>query len=331
MSRPKYHFTAGRGWLNDPNGLVFLNGEYHLFFQHNPSDVVWGNMHWGHAVSRDLLHWKELPIALYPKENDFCFSGSAVVDVHNIAGFQAGSEPPLLVFFTSTGRGECLAYSNDGGRTFTEYSGNPVVRHRGRDPKVIYHEPARSWIMAVYDEVNHVAFHASKDLKHWTFQSRIHGFYECPDLFELNGRWVLMAANGFYSLGWFNGVDFVPDTLPRPLFYGDAYAGQTFSSLDRRVLIAWMRSDNRIYKGEPFCQQMTLPVELTLKNDRILVNPAVEVPGTEVYSSPDQSLTIEGITVPPAEHIEVIRDTMSVEIFVNHGESYYVKALPPAP
>lgn len=173
MARPKYHFTAKRGWLNDPNGLVFLNGEYHLYFQHNPGGLVWGDMHWGHAVSRDLLHWEELPVALYPKENDFCFSGSAIVDHENLCGFQTGSSPALLAFYTSTGRGECLVYSNDNGRTFQEYEGNPVVKHSGRDPKVIYHEETRSWIMAVYDEVNYIAFYASRDLKHWRFQSRI--------------------------------------------------------------------------------------------------------------------------------------------------------------
>lgn len=308
---------------------MFLNGEYHLYFQHNPGGLVWGDMHWGHAVSRDLLHWEELPVALYPKENDFCFSGSAIVDHENLCGFQTGSSPALLVFYTSTGRGECLVYSNDNGRTFQEYEGNPVVKHSGRDPKVIYHEETRSWIMAVYDEVNYIAFYASRDLKHWRFQSRIHGFYECPELFPLGERWVLMGANGCYSIGQFNGVTFEPETLPRPLFHGDAYAAQTFSNLDnqRRILIAWMKSPNEIYRGEPFCQQMTLPLELTLKEDRILVHPAVRIPETEVCSSPDRPLNIDGLTLPPAERIAVIRDSLSVEAFLNDGEAYYVKAV----
>ena len=111
--RPVFHFTAQRGWLNDPNGLVYYQGEYHLYFQHNPYDTVWSHndLHWGHAVSSDLLHWQELPLALFPKNDDACYSGSAVIDWKNVSGFQTADEPPLLAFFTSTGRGECLVYS----------------------------------------------------------------------------------------------------------------------------------------------------------------------------------------------------------------------------
>ena len=134
--RPQFHFTSRRGWLNDPNGLVFSDGEYHLFYQHNPYGWDWGNMHWGHAVSPDLVHWKELPIALYPRRfGDWCFSGSAVVDKGNTSGFGVGDAKPLVAAYTSTGRGECIAYSNDRGRTLTEYKNDPVVKHAGRDPR----------------------------------------------------------------------------------------------------------------------------------------------------------------------------------------------------
>ncbi len=151
--RPQFHFTSRRGWLNDPNGLVFHDGEWHLFYQHNPFGVQWGNMHWGHAVSPDLVHWRELPIALYPKQfGDWAFSGSAVVDEKNTSGFGKAEEPPLVLAYTSTGRGECIAYSADRGRTWTEYEGNPVVRHQGRDPKLLWHEATSRWIMAVYQE-----------------------------------------------------------------------------------------------------------------------------------------------------------------------------------
>ena len=140
--RPQFHFTSRRGWNNDSNGLVFYKGEWHLYYQHNPYGVQWGNMHWGHAVSEDLVHWQELPIALYPQQfGDWCFSGSAVVDVNNTAGFKKGGEDAIVAAYTSTGRGECIAYSNDRGRTFAEFRGNPVVRHEGRDPKVIWYEP----------------------------------------------------------------------------------------------------------------------------------------------------------------------------------------------
>ncbi len=328
--RPKFHFTAQKGWLNDPNGLVYYRGEYHLFFQYNPNGKVWSrkDMHWEHAVSSDLLHWQELPPALFPKGDDVCYSGSAIVDWNNVSGLQTGNEPPLLAFFTSTGRGECLVFSNDGGRTFSEYPGNPVIRHRGRDPRILYHEESSRWILAVYDEVNHIAFYASEDLKHWHFQSRLHGFYECPELFKLQDKWVIFGADGRYQIGDFDGHAFEPQTLPRPLFTGDAYAAQTFSNADRRILIAWMRSNSGLYADLPFCQQMTLPCELTLDGDALRIDPAVDVP-REIISSPDRETVVEGIAIPPAEHIEIVRDTMSVEIFVNHGKNYFVKALPP--
>lgn len=134
--RPQFHFTNRRGWLNDPNGLVFHEGAWHLFYQHHPYGWRWGNMHWGHAVAKDLVHWEELPIAVYPHRfGDWAYSGSAVVDRANTAGFKTGGADPLVIAYTSTGRGECLAVSTDGGATFREPAGNPILRHRGRDPR----------------------------------------------------------------------------------------------------------------------------------------------------------------------------------------------------
>ena len=182
--RPGFHFTSRRGWLNDPNGLVYFNDEYHLFYQHNPYGWEWGNMHWGHAVSPDLIHWSELPEALSPvSPDDWCFSGSAVVDVGNTSGFGVNGIPPLVGAYTSTGRGECIVYSNDRGRTWSEFEGNPVLRHQGRDPRLLRHEPTKQWIMAVYDETDgrrDIVFLSSKDLKTWTRESVVEGFYECP-------------------------------------------------------------------------------------------------------------------------------------------------------
>lgn len=274
--RPQFHFTSQRGWLNDPNGLVFYDGEWHLFYQHNPYGVQWGNMHWGHAVSDDLVHWKELPIGLYPKEfGDWAFSGSAVVDQNNTSGFGTVQKPALVLAYTSTGRGECIAYSNDRGRSWTEYEGNPVVRHRGRDPKLIWHEPTKRWVMVVYNEGDNrhsIDFHSSPDLKSWAFESRIDGFYECPDLFPLKADgsgqlwWVLYGADGKYMLGEFDGKVFKPETEKLQVWHGNFYAAQTYDNAPerRRVQIGWGRGIE--FPGMPFNQQMTVPVELTLRS-----------------------------------------------------------------
>jgi fructan beta-fructosidase len=274
--RPQFHFTSRRGWLNDPNGLVYSKGEYHLFYQHNPYGWDWGNMHWGHAVSKDLVHWQELPIALYPKRyDDWAFSGSALVDRANTSGLKKGDGDLLIAAFTSTGRGECIAYSNDRGRTWTDLPENPVVKHSGRDPKVIWHAPSKRWVMAVYDEhagKRWIAFHTSADLKKWQFASRIEGFYECPDLFEAaidgqkeNTKWVLYAADGQYILGDFDGKTFKKESGKHVLWHGNFYAAQTFSDVPdgRRIQIGW--GVGITFPGMPFNQQMTVPCELTLR------------------------------------------------------------------
>jgi len=292
--RPQLHFSSRRGWNNDPNGLVYYGGEYHLFYQHNPYGWRWGNMHWGHAVSPDLVHWTELPIALYPHQfGDWCFSGSAVVDEKNTAGFQTGDEKAIVAAYTSTGRGEAIAFSNDRGRTFTEYDGNPVVEHRGRDPKVIRYEPDGHWVMAVYDERDDskgLAFYTSSDLKAWEFQSRIDGYYECPELFELavdddkgNTRWVVYAADGEYAVGQFDGRTFIPESGKHRFNHGNCfYASQTFSDVPpedgRRIQIAWGRIG---HPDMPFNQMMDFPVELTLRTTeegiRMFAEPVREI------------------------------------------------------
>lgn len=276
--RPQFHFTSRRGWNNDSNGLVFHKGLWHLYYQHNPYGVQWGNMHWGHAVSQDLVHWKELPIAIYPQRfDDWVFSGSAVVDGDDTSGFGRGGEPAIVAAYTSTGRGECVVYSNDDGRTFTEFKGNPVVRHAGRDPKVIWYGPGRHWVMALYDEADNkraIAFYTSQDLKKWEFASRIDGFFECPEIFELpvegeegQRRWVLYAADGDYLIGSFDGRVFTPESGKHRFSHGNCfYASQTYSNVPpedgRRVQIAWGRVE---IPGMPFNQMMLFPVELTLR------------------------------------------------------------------
>lgn len=279
--RPLVHFTSRRGWLNDPNGMVFLAGEWHLFYQHNPFGWNWGNMHWGHAVTRDLLHWEELPTALFAKpRQDMAFSGSAVVDRENTSGFKQGDNDVLVAAYTSTGRGECIAYSTDRGRTWQEYAGNPVVKHQGRDPRLLWHAASKQWSMAVYDEHPEVpqgiAFYTSPNLKDWTFRSRIRDYFECPDLFELPvdkgpaTKWVLSAADGKYVLGQFDGGTFTPDPAfvasgKQQLWFGNFYAAQSFSDAPdgRRIQIGWGQGIE--FRGQPFNQQMTLPVELSLR------------------------------------------------------------------
>ncbi len=274
--RPQFHFTSRRGWLNDPNGLVFVDGEYHLFYQHNPYGWAWGNMHWGHAVSKDLVHWQELPVSIYPPQfGDWAFSGSAVVDTANTSGFGTPDAPALIAAFTSTGRGECLLASKDRGRTWTEFPGNPLVKHAGRDPRLLWHAPSKQWVMAVYDEFEGkqwIAFYTSPDLKKWQFRSRIEGYYECPDLYELaidgdakRTKWVLSAADGKYTLGDFDGQTFKVTSGKHQLWYGNFYAAQTFSNLPdgRRVQIGWGQGIE--FPGAAFNQQMTVPVQLTLR------------------------------------------------------------------
>jgi len=332
--RAQLHFSARRGWNNDPNGLVFAQGEYHIYFQHNPYGWSWGNMHWGHAVSADLVHWRELPIALYPPVyDDMAYSGSAVVDVANTSGWQQGDEPPLVAAFTSTGRGECIVHSSDRGRTWTEFEGNPVLRHSGRDPRLLWHEPSRRWVMCVYDEHDGkrwIAFHTSPDLKAWTFQSRIEGFFECPDLFELpleggsGTRWVLSAASSEYRVGEFDGRVFTPETPLLPGHRGRGfYAAQTFSNepKGRRVQIGWLQTATA---GMPFNQSMSLPLELELRatpeGPRLAWTPV-----TELETLRGSSLYPLGFTLDPGERaLEGLSGDLfevRVELFPGEAES----------
>lgn len=302
--RPQFHFTARSNWLNDPNGLVFYKGEYHLFFQHNPSGINWGNMTWGHAVSPDLVQWKQLDHALRPDKFGTMFSGSAVMDWENTSGFQSGEEKPLVCIYTAAGgtspesKGQpftqCIAYSNDRGRTFTKWSGNPALKNISaddRDPKVFWHAPTKRWVMALYVPVKGtekktadgkpvtvqtIQFFASPNLKEWTFLSQLDGFFECPDLFELpvdgdakNTRWVVFGASGEYLVGRFDGTTFTKESGRQKGDYGkNFYAAQTFSDIPasdgRRILIGWMNGGK--YPGMPFNQQMTFPCELSLRN-----------------------------------------------------------------
>jgi len=295
--RPHFHFTSRRGWLNDPNGLVFYHGEYHLFYQHNPFGIGFTNQHWGHAVSRDLVQWSELPPALAPDALGTIWSGSAVVDWHNSSGFQTTSEPPLVLIYTAGPNScidpgapcvQCLAFSNDRGRTWTKYSGNPMLPAMSpgnRDPKVIWHEGVRQWVMVLYITGNDYGFLASADLKKWELLHTITlpECSECPDFFEMpvagsqERKWVFTAAKGTYLVGSFDGRKFVPEQKPAPMYGNGNYAVQTFSDVPggRRVQIAWMTRGqvppydlaflHTEFSGCPFKCNMSFPCELTLR------------------------------------------------------------------
>lgn len=289
--RQQVHFSSRRGWNNDPNGLIWYEGEWHLFYQHNPYGWSWGNMHWGHAVSKDLVQWEELPDALYsPNHNNMAFSGGAVVDSDNTSGFRRDGVDPLIATYTRTGSGEHLALSYDNGGTFEEYEGNPVVEHNGRDPKVFWYEPGNHWVMIVYSEsqkrdladsgeqvrLYQHSIYTSSDLKNWEYQSGVADFFECPELFELpvegsdnESKWIMYDGDGKYVIGDFNGKEFtIEQGVTQYDYGGDFYASQTYSNVPdedgRRIQIGWFQTETPYM---PFNQSMTFPTELSLKKD----------------------------------------------------------------
>lgn len=305
--RPSFHYTPRKNWMNDPNGMVYFNGEYHLFYQHDNYDRVFSDMSWGHAISTDLIHWQEYPKAIVPDDDGLgmIFSGSAVVDKNNCAGFGPNT---LIAFYTSTAprQQQCMAYSTDKGRTWTKYSGNPVIKNvEGgnipndfRDPKVMWHEGSQKWIMSLAVQ-DHIDFWSSHNLKDWDKESEFghssgshNGVWECPDLFELpvdddnsNKKWVLLVSinpggpNGGsatqYFIGDFKEVDgkltFVSNQKDEKwIDYGtDNYAGVTWANIENKVIsIGWMSNWSYAFKvpTENWRGSMTIPRELKLKN-----------------------------------------------------------------
>lgn len=293
--RQKIHFSPLRGWTNDPNGMFYLNGEWHLFYQYNPYGAKWDNMSWGHAVSRNLRDWKHLPTALYPDSLGAIYSGSAVVDRDNTAGFGEGAV--VAIYTSSTKKRQCqsIAYSLDGGISFTKYKGNPVLtgtRRDFRDPKVFWHAPTNRWIM-VLAAGNGMEIFSSTNLKEWHFESRCGeewgyhtGVWECPDLFELpykeGSKWVLLCSTPIpqkggssvqYFVGDFDGHRFVPLNPEKDrahlLNYGrDYYATVSWSGVEgsRRVVVGW-QNNWRYANALPtngFRGYMTVPHQLHL-------------------------------------------------------------------
>ncbi len=283
--RPRVHFSASRGWINDPNGLVWYEGLYHLFFQYNPAGSVWGNMHWGHAVSTDLVHWKEREIALFPDETGTMFSGSAVVDFDNRTGLQEGSVPVILLFYTAAGGSsrlsegqpftQCLAYSTDGGETFRKYARNPLIplcAEGNRDPKVHYDAQSDTHLLALYLIDHQFAVFRSKNLLDWEMEQEIElpGDRECPDLYPLplegEERWVFSGASDRYFVGSLKDGRFWPEQLSGQLHYGkNSYAAQTFSNLPETGRIVRMAWNTSPLPHVPFQGAMCTPAEMTLR------------------------------------------------------------------
>ena len=287
--RPQVHFSPLQGWNNDPNGLVWYKGFYHLFFQHNPAGNIWGNMHWGHAVSTDLLHWKELPIALYPdmengKRMDTIFSGSAIVDTRNVTGL---GDHPLVLLYTSspfedhTGReyDQRLAYSPDG-MTFHKYPDSPVIPHAAesnRDPKVVWCEELSCYLCVVYLVEQTYIIYRSDNLLSWRELQcvTLEGDNECPDLYPLtlDGEryWILSGAHDCYLVGRMTPNGFEPVQEVRRMLsgYNYLYAAQTFSDLPdgRRIRISWAKMRLPGWNGMRWNCQMSTPVEMYLERD----------------------------------------------------------------
>lgn len=285
--RPYVHFTAPYGWLSDPNGLVYADGVYHMFYQFNPAGVERENMHWGHAVSRDLLHWDNLDVALFPDDKGFIFSGSAVADKDNIMGIKEQCTP-IMLFYTAAGgtsersRGEpftvSLAYSVDGGHTFTRYEGNPILPNiagKNRDPKVVWCTSMNCYVMALYLEDSRYCLLSSENLVEWkVFQIfTLPGDSECPDLYALTldgdnscEYWVFSGASDYYYVGQFQDGQFVSTQPVKKLHYGkSSYAAQTFSNLpgSRVLRFSWQRVE---FPQVPFSGQLSILGELKLKN-----------------------------------------------------------------
>lgn len=328
--RPLVHFSPAFGWTNDPNGMVYVNGEWHLSLQYNPYGTSHGNMHWGLSVSKDLIHWEDQPAIIAPDELGSIFSGSAVVDHDNTAGF---GKDAVIGIYTSAGNGQrqSIAWSGDGGYTFTKYPGNPVLsdpdQRDFRDPKVSWIKD--QWVMALaVGQV--IRFYGSKDLKEWYYLSEFgtgygshDGVWECPDLmrFDYGGteKWVLFVSinpggpNGGsitqYFIGQFDGKNFRADRLPYPLWVDegvDDYAGVTFSNAPdgRTVFMGWM--SNWVYTGSTpthaFRNSMTLPRDLSLKsNGRHTI--LASVPSPEVYAARGAEKTVDGSEA--TEHFEI--------------------------
>jgi fructan beta-fructosidase len=342
--RPQFHYTAKRGWLQDPVGLIYYDDLYHMFPLHYPYGWDEGRKGWGHAVSKDLIHWKELPMAIYPYDNNSIYSGSAVVDKNNTSGLQTGQEKVMVALHSLSDKPvQCLAYSNDRGMTWTNYSGNPVIGDRRaivgnediRDPKVFRHEPTKKWVMVLFEGTGNSIF-TSDNLKDWEYQSHIDDSWECPELFELpvdgnpeNTKWVMYGAAGVYMIGDFDGKKFTMETGKHYYSTGKLnsafkhkgifYASQTYNDepKGRRIQLGWGIVE---FPDMPFNQMITFPAELSLRTTsegiRMCANPIEEI----------ETLHIKKFTLTDIRIGDDGRRDLLKELKVDLGRLLHIKA-----
>ncbi|SKD00612.1 levanase [Chitinophaga ginsengisegetis] len=337
--RPVYHFTAPKNWLNDPNGLIYIDGVYHLYYQHNPFENKWGHMSWGHATSKDLINWKHLPVAIPEIEKKdtttWIFSGSAVLDEHNSSGFGKNGKAPIVAIYTADQpkqqkESQFIAFSNDGGLTYTNYSGNPVVdiqKKDFRDPSVIWLEDQHKWLMTVAVPAEHkVQFYSSENLKNWEMLSEFGNqgdtrkIWECPSLTPLyvdgdpaKKKWLLMVSSGNqdaatgmqYFTGDFDGKTFTNDNKPESQLFVDYgktfYAAIPYNHLpdNRQMMIGWLMPFET--PTSPWRGQMSIPRDLQLKTTasgiRLFQQPSAAI-STYLHKLPAaKKLTLKAQTI----------------------------------
>jgi fructan beta-fructosidase len=362
--RPQFHFTSLKNWHNDPNGMVWYDGEYHLFFQHNPKDTKWGNMTWGHAVSVDMVHWEQLPHAILPYGGGTIFSGTAVVDQNNSLEKQKGNIKTMVAIFTFAKEPfyQAAAYSTDKGRTFQLLNnGAAIVPNQGfnkgeRDPKVFWHQASKKWVMVLWvkrgakegtpeEKLGKVRFFTSNNLTDWTMASDLdrEWVFECMDFVELpvdgdknNKKWLLYDASFDYEIGTFDGKTF---TTNKKVFKGDFgtnfYAAQSFNNSpdDRTVMIGWMnQGNNSVFQkdGMPFNQQMSFPTTMELRTTsegvRLYRWPVKEVEKLYTKSYKFKNLSVEK-TEKKLSRVKVDLIDMSIEFEPKNSIKLIIRGL----
>ncbi len=341
--RPKIHFTAGYGLINDPNGLVFYEGKYHLFFQHNPVGNIKANMHWGHAVSEDLVSWTQLNTVLVPDNMGDMWSGSAIVDKKNLLGLNTPEHEALVLFYTAAaGQREvnadkvstqCMAYSTDGGYTFKKYENNPVVSHIkniNRDPKVVYDPQNDMYIMALYLDGAEYAILKSSNLTDWTMLNSfvLDGSRECPDMFLIDDSkekiWMFTGANDCCFTGQLDiNKGFVNIRKLGQYGYGWTYAAQTWSNIEDRIVRIDIHKERDIY-AKHFNSTMSVPYELCLKDGIPCVKPVVEIDKLISPYCKEENIPLSGYSkmLPSCETdvrlvLSGVKDKVVINLFEN--------------